>query len=147
MPALQKQAEKEGVVVSDNKYKYEDSSFVASQPQYGRYGLSPMQIYGGLCIGVTGLIIREIGWQVALGAVAVFVIVGILWCIIRKNQIVNATHAGYINKHNQQTGHCITPGWKYDRAFYKLKCRNCGNAYDVRADRIRSKKCPACQEK
>ena len=135
--------------MADNRQpnQYESPRYLNEMRPYDGPGSRPFQIYGVIFIALMVFIIKKIGWQVAAAAAAMYLIAGILWVIIRIRRVRQATQTGFVNRNGQVNCSCITPDWKYYESFYKLECKHCGNTYDVRADRIRSKKCPACQEK
>ena len=127
--------------------QYESPRYLNEVRPYDGPGSRPFQIYGVIFLAFMAFIIGKIGWKVAAAAAAAYFFIGMLWIFIRIKRLKSAAQTGFVNKNGQTNRECMTPDWKYYESFYKLECKHCGNTYDVRADRIRSKKCPACQEK
>ena len=127
--------------------QFDDPMFTGEKYQPNFLGMSPAMAQGGIYMLVLALVINGIGWKAACAVGFGLILLWILLRILRKKQIAAASKAGYVNKFGQITEKCQTPGWKAAQSFYRLKCQFCGHEYDVRADRIRRKKCPACQEK
>ena len=136
-----------------NSNQHENPRFVNEMRPYDGLGssTSPFQIYGVIFLALIAFmmafIIGKISWKVAVTVVAAYLVIVILGVSIRFKKIKQATQTGFVNKNGQVNCSCMTPEWKYYESIYKLECKHCGNTYDVRADRIRSKKCPACQKK
>ena len=130
-----------------NYNQHENPRFLNEMYPFDSLGTSPFQIYGVIFLALMAFIIAKIGWKVAATAAVAYLIIGLLWVFIRFKKLKQATQTGFVNKNGQVNCRCMTPEWKYYESFYELECKHCGNMYDVRADRIRNKKCPDCQEK
>ena len=129
-----------------DKPKYSDPLYTGEKYPPNFMNMSLSKMYGGLCLLVTALIVKEIGWAAATAFAAAMIGFWILLKILRRQRILKASVSGYINRYNQTTRQCITPDWKYDQCFYKLECRDCGHIQDVRADKIHKRKCPVCKK-